>query len=429
MLIEFRLDNFRSFGGEARLSLVANEKDPSLAGRNTRPSGVPGIPNVLTSALIYGANASGKSNLIKALTLMRGVVVESFQLKPEQKFNVQPFRLDEKLREKPTMFEVTLVLEGRRFQYGFEFTSDRIIREWLLHYETARPQTWFDRCYDPGTEKESFNFSTHFKVPKQQRDIIISTTRPNALFLSTAVQLNVEQLMPLHRWFAQDLVTLQGNAGFWLDYSTRLASTPEGQADLTSMLAAADIAITHISAAKKPGFQNQITLDLQTGKSQMETLNNEVLMPVFRHEANGVTADFEIPDESDGTVKLFCMAGPLLDILRSGKVLVIDEVDNSLHPLLVTLIVESFHNPEFNTGNAQLICTTHDSSQLSNDAYRRDQFWFTDKKASQMSELIPLTEYSPRKTEALERGYLSGRYGGVPILDRTLLRKRTDGKK
>lgn len=142
-------------------------------------------------------------------------------------------------------------------------------------------------------------------------------------------------------------------------------------------------------------------------------------MPLFMHEAENVRAEFEFPDESEGTMKMFSLAAPLLDIIGKGKTLVVDELDNSLHPLLVRQIVSTFNDPR-NTRGAQLIFSTHDTSLLESGLMRRDQLWTVEKNAAQASELVPLTEFSPRKGEALERGYLSGRYGAIPVLDKRL---------
>ena len=155
-------------------------------------------------------------------------------------------------------------------------------------------------------------------------------------------------------------------------------------------------------------------MDFAAGVSKME--ETEVTQPSFVHTVGGISAEFDLGDESQGTQKLYALAAPLFDILESGKVLVIDELDRSLHPLLVRQIISAFSDPVQNCNGAQLLVTTHDTTQLDHTLLRRDQIFFVEKDSDDASVVVPLLEFSPRKGEALEKGYLSGRYGGVPIL-------------
>jgi|SRR5579872_580565 len=411
MLLEFRVRNFRSFKDECSLSLVAS-RDRSLEDSNTIETHILSLPRALRSAVIYGANASGKSNLIRALALMRVMVLQSAGLQPNLLFNVQPFRLDPASAAAPTLFEVTLLLEGTRYQYGFEFTPARIISEWLLVYQKSKPQKWFDRRAD-GEGRNVFEFGPHLLGAKRTWQ---DATRPNALFLSTAAQLNSESLTPLYKWFAETLNILLDGEQLPPDFSTGMIRTAAGRARITSLLSRADIAITSISAQPTKSVKQSVTLNPAKGTVDTRMEETEILLPRFKHTIGAVSAEFELADESQGTQKLFALAGPLLDILEKGKILVIDELERSLHPALVRQIIETFQNPEHNGHGAQLIFTTHDTAQLDSTLLRRDQIWFTEKRRNQSSELIPLTEFSPRKGEALEKGYLSGRYGGVPVL-------------
>lgn len=419
MLIDFRVRNFRSFKEESVLSLVASN-DMDLRDANTVATQVPALPNLVRAAGIYGPNAGGKSNLVRALLLMRGVVTESATLiQPGQLFNVQPFRLGATSVKEPTMFEATVLIEGVRYQYGFEFTPERITAEWLLVYHRNKPQTWFERKFVGGAEKiEPGTYLTGTKRVWQD------ATRPNALFLSTAVQLNSTQLQPLFAWFAESLNVLLDGGLLPFDYSATCLQEPLRKTAITSFLQSADIGISSISAEKKKGFAQTFQLDLATGSSNVHRVEQEMLIPQFTHQGE-ISAIFDFfADESQGTQKLFSLAGPLLDIIENGRVLVIDELDRSLHPLLVRQIVKTFQDPELNQRGAQLVFTTHDTSLLEGRLLRRDQIWLTEKLKDQSSQLVPLTEFSPRKGEALERGYLSGRYGGVPILRERLISRR-----
>ncbi len=424
MLLEFRLRNYRSFGQESVLSLVASS-DKALLKTNTAPTHLTSLPNIVRTAAVFGANASGKTNLIRALALMKGVVVDSPKLQPNAQFLVQPFRLDAKLTKEPTLFEVTLLIDGVRYQYGFEFTPARILREWLLVYQKAKPQRWFDRRFDPKSEKDVYDFSTFLSGQKRAWQ---EATRPNALFLSMAVQLNSEQLRPLYNWFSESLVVLLDGGHIHFDFSTNMVRSPEGQAAIASLMGSADIAISSIDAVSKKGFLQHFSFDFASGKSESQRQEGDLLVPTFRHTVGEVSADFDYNDESQGTQKLFSLAGPMLDILKTGKTLVIDELDRSLHPLLVRQVVRTFHDSK-NERGAQLLFSTHDATLLDNQLFRRDQIWLTEKRRDQSTELLPLTEFSPRKEEALEKGYLSGRYGGVPVLEDRLSAGSIRGKK
>ena len=417
MLLEFRLCNYRSFGAESAFSLLAGS-DKDHAETNIAKTGIASLPRALRSSVVYGANASGKSNLLLAMQYMRLVVMQSFSLQPTQKFNVQPFLLDEERKKEPTHFEVTIALDGVRYQYGFKLTHERVVGEWLYVYQRAKAQRWLDRHYDEKSGKDVYESSSSFLTgPKKSWQ---EATRANALFLSTAVQLNSEQLAPLHRWFAESLVVFMDGGHIPYNFTTTMVQSPEGEQAIRAMMGSADLAIASIAAEKRKGFQSSVQFDLATGKADARREESELLFPTFEHRVGKTTAKFEYSDESQGTQKLFSLAGPILDILKNGKVLVIDELDRSLHPLLVRQIVSTFHDPDQNTSGAQLIFTTHDTSLLDSHLLRRDQIWLAEKDDSQSSRLLPLTDFSPRKGEALEKGYLSGRYGGVPILGERL---------
>lgn len=406
------------------MSLAAST-DKALLETNTMATGLAGVPRAVRAAAIYGPNAGGKTTLLRALQLMRGVVLESATLRPDQGFNVQPFALEAATKNEPTLFEATILIDGVRHQYGFEFTPQRITREWLLVYQTKRPQRWFERAYDPETDGESYEFSSHLTGAKR---VWLEATRPNALFLSTAIQLNSDSLQPLYQWFHSALTVVLDTEQFPHDFTTAMI---EGSNDtsVAAMLAAADIGIAGISVRREKSIQRGFRLNFATG--EMETLagEGELVLPKFRHQVGSISADFDLTDESQGTQKLYALAGPILEIIAHGRVLVVDELDRSLHPLLVRQLVKTFHDPSINTRGAQLVFSTHDTSLLDADLLRRDQIWFAEKDSAQAATLVPLTDFSPRKHEAFERAYLTGRYGGVPVLESHLLPTRPDAKR
>lgn len=418
MLIEFRVKNFRSLKDEQVLSLVAS-KDKTLQETHAVATNLKAVPILLRSAVIYGANASGKSNLVKALQYMRGVVVESATvIQPGQTFGVKPFRLDAVSAEAPTDFEVTFILEGTRYQYGFSMTSQRIISEHLLVYKAFKPQRWFERRFDSETGKDVYEFGSGLKGSKNLWE---GATRPNALFLSTAVQLNSEALRPVFDWFVNRLVVSNEASPIAPQFSVQMLKSAEGRKQICNFLTAADISITDIEVVASKVMGQAVHFDLAAGKTEVRAEEIEGHELRFSHVTDRGKAVFDLADESSGTRNLLFLAGPVLDILHKGFTLVVDELDTSLHTLLVRELVRLFHRPEINTGGAQLIFTTHDTALLdAPDLFRRDQIWFVEKESDQTSSLVGLSEFSPRKNELLERGYLMGRYGGVPFLSGTL---------
>ena len=414
MLVEFRIKNFRSLRDEQVLSLVAST-DKTLLDTHALDTGLKASPHLLKSAVVYGANASGKSNLIKALQYMRGVVLESATLQPGQTFDrLHPFKLDVISSNLPTEFEVTFILDDVRYQYGFAMNTQRIVSEQLLVYKAFKPQRWFERHFDAESGKDVYEFGPSLKGAKNLWE---GATRPNALFLSMAVQLNSEALRSVFDWFANRLVIFNEQSPLSPQFSVQMLKQEAQRKSICEFLRAADISIADIEVATKQAMMHSIRFDLATGKREEESGEQAVDEVRFHHITEHGKAVFDLMDESSGTRNLLFLTGPILDILNKGLTLVVDELDTSLHTLLVQALVRLFHRPEVNTGGAQLVFTTHDTSLL--DAYglfRRDQVWFVEKQPDQSSSLYPLLDFSPRKNEALERGYLQGRYGALPFL-------------
>lgn len=391
MLLEFRVANYRSIRDEQALNLVASSDD-ALAATHLAATGLKSAPQAVRSAVVYGPNASGKSTLLVALNYMRAVVAESAAvIQPGQTYNVQRFKLDDACADRPTAFELTFLLDGVRHQYAFAMTPQRIVSESLVVYRTSKPTQWFRRQLAADGETYDYEFSAYLTGP---RKLWQDSTRANALFLSTAAQLNSELLSPVFRWIVDSIVFLPAAAIVNHDFTTALLATDEGRAKVRDFLTSADISIADVKAVPRKG---------------------EFLVPMFQHATSKGSATFELQEESEGTQRLYGLAAPVLDVLQDGHVLVVDELDSSLHTLLVRRLIAMFHNPAVNPHGAQLIFSTHDTSLLDHSLFRRDQIWFTEKDADQATRLYPLSDFSARKQEAWERGYLAGRYGAVPF--------------
>jgi len=411
MLLEFRVRNFRSIRDEQALNLIASG-DKELAATHLAPTGLKSAPHALRTVVVYGPNASGKSSLLRALDYLRAVVAESATvIQPGQTYNVQPFKLDPATAHQPTEFEITFLLSGVRHQYAFAMTPQRIVSESLLVYRSSKPTQLFSRQYIDG-DGDDYEFSTYLTGPRR---LWQESTRPNALFLSMAAQLNSEQLSPVFNWIVRNITFLPAGATVLPDFTTALLATEQGRASIREFLSTADISIADVQAVPRKGMQAQWVMSASGLQASQE--EREFLMPVFEHSTPKGSAKFELHDESEGTQRLYGLIAPVLDCLRDGRVLVVDELDSSLHTLLVRRLVTMFQTPELNPNGAQLIFSTHDTSLLDHTLFRRDQIWFTEKDADQATRLYPLTDFSPRKQEAWERGYLAGRYGAVPFFD------------
>lgn len=415
MLIEFTVKNYRSIKGEQTLSLVKT-KDEKQNGF------VPDIPQSIaltSSAVIYGANAAGKSNLIDALAFMDNMVRKSATKKQQgDKILVIPFLFDEQTTNEPSEFEVVFISEGVKFQYGFSLDKEKVLEEWLIAYPKGRPQEWFSRIYNNKTNKSKYKFGTHLTGQKQ---VWKNSTRNNALFLSTAIQLNSEQLQPVFNWF-QSKVYIIDSSNISPRFTLEHCDSGINKELVLQFLQSANIDIHDIKIKKEQFDPSLLPNEMPNSikESIIEELTGEDVIKEIKavhRTKSGKLVDLNMQEESDGTQKFFSLSGLWLDALKNGDVLVVDELHNSLHPKLVKHLVGLFHNEKTNPNNAQLIFTTHDTSILNQDVFTRDQIWFCEKDESQATVLYPLTDFSPRKgRENLEQRYMSGRYGGIPFI-------------
>lgn len=410
MLVEFRVRNFRSIRDDMSLSLVASA-DKEKRESNTVPSGAASVPDLLRVASIYGPNASGKSALISAMQFAQSAVATSASLMPQQALSHVPFKLDPDFAAAPSEFEFTFVLDGTRYQYGFAATSAGFTEEWLLVYKTHRPQLWFERTYDAESDQDVYKWGPSLTG---QREVWRSATRRNALFLSTAAQLNSAKLLPIYDWIVRKLIIIGAGLQPLFDQSTAWIAEPERKEMLLGFLASADIGISDLAVESRK--QHRLNVQLRNEGPEHAFSESEVQFPVFTHTGPKGQGRLQYEEESTGTQRLFSFAAPLIESLQIGRTIVVDELDGSLHTHIVRFVVDLFHHrPPEGRHPAQLVFTTHDTALLDADVFRRDQIWLMEKGRDQASTLVPLTDFSPRKNEALERGYLQGRYGAVPM--------------
>jgi AAA15 family ATPase/GTPase len=418
VLIEFSVTNFKSIKSQQTFSLTKAKGDELEESNSFQPEGLSRL-DLLRSSAIYGPNAAGKSNFIEAIRVMRRIVVESASEKQRgDKLPLTPFKLDPDTAKSPTEFEVVFIANGVRYQYGFAATQERIMEEWLIAFPKVRAQHWYARQWDEKSGEYQWEMGNALQGQKQ---LWREATRDNALFLSTAVQLNSQQLQPVYDWFDDNLRTTTVHA--WTPgFTASLCSDPKNKAKVLAFLKAADIDIQDVKLKKKLFDEKDLPDEMPEEVKSMvarEMEGEEIIseLNMLHKDSSGELIAFDFDEESDGTQKLFSFAGPWLDTLMNGYVLFVDELHDNLHPRLVQFLVELFHSSETNPKNAQLIFTTHETSILNQEVFRRDQVWFCEKGGDKATQIYPLTDFSPRKgRENLELSYLAGRYGAVPYV-------------
>jgi len=412
MLLEFSVTNFRSIKERQTLNLLKTKKNELENNFTAVELSTGKTLEVLNSVVIYGANASGKSNLILALRAMLNIIYDSFGYQPNQGVkNIEPFLLSKESANQPTEFELDLIDDGIRYVYGFSATQEKIIGEWLYQYPKGSPQNLIDR-----RSTSQWGVMNGLKGKKK---IWQDSTKDNSLFLSTAVQFNNELLSTVF----SAITKLKGIYEEPLNFNFTCLKANESQGNkrgILEFMQAADINIEGFSVFEEkvdeetiPDEFKKILKEKNLDASKFK--NFKVETQHISNDGSMVSFDFE-DQESDGTQKLFRLVGPWLDVLENGYCLVMDELHNSLHPKLVAYLVSMFHNPEINKNAAQLIFVTHETSLLNQDTFRKDQVWFCEKE-NNATKVFSLADFKVRKgVDNLESAYLSGRYGAVPYL-------------
>lgn len=415
MLVQFTVENFLSIRDKVYLSL-----EPSKDSEHPENLITKGDYKAVNSVAIYGANASGKSSLFKAITVALIMIRNSNNVQITDKLPMTPFKFDFESRNKPTPFEFTFIAkDGRKYIYGFSATTEKIVEEYLYCYNTSKPTLLFDL-----NENEKPKFNRAYKV---KLEAAYQMNTANKLFLATATTWNVECTKSPFEWLAESIDTFTdvmelGGVAF------EKYRTDENRKYIEftkNLLKQADINISSIEVDAKevmggPALPFQIVVQ---GKiippNEGKHYDVEITTGHTVVDENGEKTEFSLTlqEESIGTQLLF-FYGPLLkDAFEKGKTIVLDEIDKSMHPSLVKFIMNLFRDPDVNKNGAQLIVTTHETGILSLDMFRRDQIYFTEKDSkSGVTDLYSLDEFSVRKTENIEKGYLMGRYGAIPFL-------------
>lgn len=423
MLLEFTVGNYLSFKEPVTLSMEAASitdypENTFAAGKHT----------LLKSVVVYGANASGKSNLMMALAEMRHIVRSSSRMTSTDEFGVTPFLLNTETVGKPSFFEALFLIEGVRYRYGFELSPEKVHTEWLYQAKATAEKPLFIRDGDAIEVSGS-------RFPEGRN--LESKTRENALFLAVCDQFNGQISKQIMDWFSNGNNISGLSHENYRGVTFRMLKDPECRLVMLEFLKKLDLGFNEVQIEEEENelessplsFANvlkaQLLLELQQsyGVKAKERFRFNTVHDLYGPEGGKVGETIFNLDaqESSGTKKIFDLIGPFFDSLTNGKVMVVDELDAKLHPLLTNALVGLFNAEETNPHNAQLIFATHDTNLLSYGSFRRDQIYFTEKDKEGATELYSLIEYKEegttvRKDRSFEKDYVQGRYGAIPYL-------------
>lgn len=393
MLLEFCVKNFLSIKDDLKLSFVATTLKESLS----EPNDVIRISDMglalVRSAVIYGANASGKTNVLKAIAFYKSFIMNSFKNgQAGESIDVENFRLNASTVQEPTTMEATFTFGEYLYRYGFEVGEKAVHAEWLYRRMNRKRSKEVEIFY-----REETGVIVHAKSPLMQDLVNRKMVRDNALLLSTAAQFNETTAVDILHWLSDTQVLFcSEDDKMWLQ-AIRHLDDEKMRERIVRFAKYADLGIENITK-----IGNRIV-------SSHRQYDDE------GRETNDVAFSFS-GNESEGTIKYFSLAYPIIDALDNGKRLLVDELDSKLHPLLVRKIVTLFNSAETNSKGAQLLFTTHDTFLLSAGLFRRDQVWFTQKDNFGATEAYSLAEYKVRGSSPFERDYLQGKFGATPII-------------
>lgn len=419
MLIKFTVGNFLSFREKKSINMVASaikehvETNLIIADRYT----------LLRSAVIYGANSSGKSNFIKAISTMGRLVSKSFERSSASEIDVTPFLLQINNKDEPSFFEMVFLVGDTRYRYGFEVTNQAIKSEWLFEAKKNSEKLLFMR------EDDGIEVTKAFSEGKELEE----KTRTNALFLAVVDQFNGKIAKAIMAWF-NNFGTISGlSHESYTGVTFTLLDDDKTNQLLQDFYNTTDLGFDQVKLIKDEfdashlpkNMPKSVIKDLSTKLQGKMMVGAKTTHKVYDEEHNIVdSVEFDMDSqESSGTNKIFNISGPVFDTLTDGGVLVVDELDASLHPLLTFAITRLFNSKAHNPKDAQLIFATHDTNLLSYGNYRRDQIYFVEKDLYGASDLYSLVEYKEdnslktiRKDRSFEKDYIQGRYGAIPFI-------------
>ena len=417
MLIRFSVENFRSIRDEAELTMKTTRlrglKSNTFDSRNLR---------LVKSAIIYGPNASGKSGFLRAFKAMEFLVLRSSSFKPDEKIApYEPFKLDLEKLNAPVSLSIEFSHEGKHFEYFISFSKENIEIEELFHFPNSVKSLLFLR-----KKGSSIKFGESYKGGKKAIEKLLL---PNQLFLSKAAENNVESILSAFQFFGKGMMVFPfleeyRETSLSRLYATRLAENRNSNFSkrFNKLICSLDTGIMGVQAEevdwKNYRFPSNMPDEVKAKFQEQYKYDIKTLHPLFEGKKEIGVEQFDIDEESTGTKSLFVIGGIILDALETGRVLVVDEFEKNMHPSITQFLINLFHNEITNPNNSQLIFATHDITQLSNENFRRDQVWFTEKDEFGATSLYRCSDIKGiRLNTPLDKWYSSGRFGATPIID------------
>jgi AAA15 family ATPase/GTPase len=411
---------FIRFGVENHLS-IANYEEISFVASSLQDSKLPLFPDLINNhdllpcALIFGSNASGKSNLLDALFYMSSFVVNS-QLRhnPDGAPPRAPFSLNKNCAEKHSQFDCDFIINGVRYHYGFVVGAKSVEEEWLYAYPNGVKQVWYER-------EECVEYSFGAKL-KGQKESIKSFVRPNSLFLSAAAQSNMQQLLPVYKFFKSIIFPERPS----IEHSKDNLYVIEKDERILDFLKSSDFGIDSIRVYEVDFDKeekdvvsaiNKALMSVSPNSQPLDLPDKKYDVKIFHRGFDGVY-EMDFSSQSLGTQKLARVLPYIFEALDAGAVVVYDEIERSLHPTLCAKIIELFNDTQTNKKGAQLIVASHQVSLLSIPSIRRDQVWLSEKNEHGESSYKSLSDFQMRTGQHLEKKYLDGRFGALPSVSK-----------
>ncbi len=430
MIIDFTIKNYRSFKESQTLSLLATKLGDENKGNVIFPEREDALA-VLKSAGIYGANASGKTNVLKALKTLHDFILNSTDLRLGQSIPYyEPFKLEENSRRAPVELELEFIAnDAVRYKYAMAYTEQDVLFEELVFFPRKQESRLFLREKD-----KPIKYGPYLKGRKKN---IESELLSNTLFLSKAANSNQQQLKEIYLYFAKNFRfhTISGDSFYGRNLFPEIISQLRETGNinfkekLVNFLTAADTGIRSVGVEKAAGIDDSRLSwahlpryrDMKEIIYEALSYNLVTYHESFAGEKEAGIIPFRLDEESNGTLKMIHLAGKIINVLEDGYIFVVDELDSSIHALMSEFIIELFHSPETNPNNAQIIFTTHDTTLLNPKQFRRDQIWFTAKNEFGSTDLFSLDEFDKnevRKNTAFDKWYLNGRFGALPLINK-----------
>jgi len=419
MLLQFRVNNFRSIKDTATFSMLTSSKDEGNCFEKRDYS-------LLRSSIIYGANASGKSNLLKAMAFMSQLVLNRYKImQSTDKLPHDPYRLSMETEKESSTFEIVFFVGETKYRYGLEVDREVVYSEWLYADEKGKEAKLFYRdseeldYVNPNKFKEGYDFFN-----KKEEKIKIAK---NQLFIWKCDQSDGEISKAILGWFNQfNMIDGMEHDGY-INFTMKKMEDEVFRKRIVELVKTADIGINDIQIEEEDISLESIAKFALPDDLKTKIINEKgwksVLLNTMHQKFDGAGQSvgnvvFELnEDESKGTKKFFAMSAPILDTLQNGKILIIDELDASLHPILTQHLIKLFHDKDINKKNAQLIFATHDTNLLKPELFRRDQIWLTEKDHYGATTIYSLAQFkNVRKQEDFEKQYIQGKYGAIPYL-------------